>query len=550
MNVQQAKPMKSINENLTLTGQPELLENSDLLVIGAGFRSIHTSQNTKKSKLSREELLANKEAQRVATLQKMAQTGSWEIAYNDKGVSISESLQWSDQVFRIYGYEPNQVVPNSELFYSHVHPEDLDEMIGAVAESLVLKKSFNVGHRIIDKNGKVKYIQQSGEFVFDKGRAISLIGITQDLTEKKTQLLQLQSTRSNLKNILENAETGYVLINDALEIMTYNPKANEFSKMLNGVELKNNKPLLAFIQECKKSKAKSAVLHVLSTGKTFCEESCFRLPNGGRIWLKVQMSLILNSQKDILGLTIALTDITQQKRLILEKEAMNKRLAQRNEVLEQFAYIVSHNLRAPLANILGLSQLISQLNPQDDLFGETTQGLHQSSANLDQVVKDLNAILEMRDGIEVVEVQVNLEELVHEALDTLGWRNEPNLQINLSFHEFPTVRGIKAYLLSIFTNLIGNSIKYSKENSPVIIELSSSIKRGKVIVNFKDNGIGIDLKKHGDNIFKLYKRFHSHKEGRGMGLYMVHSQILALGGEIKIDSEVGKGTSFTIELPA
>lgn len=550
MNVQQAKPMKSINENLALIGQPKLLDNSDLLVIGAGFGSTPAHQNTKTSKLSREELLANKEAQRVATLQKMAQTGSWEIAYDDKGVSISESLQWSDQVFRIYGYEPNQVEPNSELFYSHVHPDDLDEMVGAVAESLVLKKSFNVGHRIIDKHGKVKYVQQSGEFVFDKGRAISLIGITQDLTEKKVQLLQLQSTQSNLKNILENAETGYVLINDALEIMTYNPRANEFSKMLNEVELKNNTSLLTFIQECKKSKAKRIIQEVLSTGTTFCEESCFRLPKGGRIWLKVQVSLILNSQRDVLGLSIALLDVTQQKTLILEKEAMYNRLVQRNQVLEQFAYIVSHNLRAPLANILGLSQLISQLNPQDDLFGETTQGLHQSSANLDQVVKDLNAILEMRDGIEVVEVQVDLEELIQEALDTLGCRNDPNVRINTRFNEVKNVRGIKAYLLSIFTNLIGNSIKYSNDNSPVIIEVSSSIKRGKVVVNFKDNGIGIDLKKHGDNIFKLYKRFHSHKEGRGMGLYMVHSQVLALGGEIKIDSEVGKGTSFTIELPA
>ncbi|KYG74929.1 PAS domain S-box-containing protein [Roseivirga ehrenbergii] len=538
--------MKSTDENHTLMNR----DNSDLFVIDARFTPVNSRKTNKIDTPSREELLASKEIQRVATLQKMAQTGSWEIAYNDKGVSISESLQWSDQVYRIYGYEPKQVKLNSELFYSHVHPEDLDEMIGAVAESLVLKKSFNVGHRIIDKNGKVKYVQQSGEFVFDKGRAISLIGITQDLTEKKTQLLQLQSTRSNLKNILENAETGYVLINDALEVMTYNPKANEFSKMLNGEELKSNKPLLAFIQECKKSKALSAIQHVLNTGTTFCEESCFRLPNGGRIWLKVQMSLILNSQRDVLGVTIALLNITQEKRLILEKEAMNKRLTQRNEVLEQFAYIVSHNLRAPLANILGLSQLITQLNPEDDLFDSTTQGLHQSSANLDQVVKDLNAILKMRDEIKEVEAQVDLEELVQEAIDTLGSQNQPNVQFKLDFNQTRTVKCVKAYMLSIFTNLIGNSIKYSKENSDVVVEVSSSVKRGKVIINFKDNGIGIDLKKHGDNIFKLYKRFHNHKEGRGMGLYMVHSQVLALGGEIKIDSEVGKGTSFTIELPA
>lgn len=531
--------------------------NTDPYVIGAKAYTI--LENLEKSSLrrfgkarpNRAEILAQKEAERMTALQNMAQTGSWEIAYDENGLHIDESLQWSDQLFRIYGYEPNQIELNSKLFYQHVHPEDLDEMMNAMAEGLVLKKSFSVGHRIIDNRGKVKYVQQRGEFVFDKGKAIGLIGITQDLTEKKSQLLELQSTQSNLKNILENTDTGYILINKSFEIISFNHKANEFAETLYRKPLENKVEVFDFVHFAKRNSTKTAIHEVLNTREASSREINFKTVSGREMWLRVRVSPIHNSQEEILGLTIALDDITEQKQWMLEKEAMNKRLVQRNEALEQFAFIVSHNLRAPLANILGLSHLITQLNPEDKIFSSTVDGLHQSSSNLDQVVKDLSTILRMRDNMKGGETQVELSSLVKEALDSLGLKKGgADFQLDLNFKEAGKVRGIKAYLLSIFTNLIGNSIKYSRKQVSPKISIQSSIKGGSVLIKFQDNGLGIDLKEHGKNVFKLYKRFHDHVEGRGMGLYMVHSQVLALGGDIKVRSEVGKGTCFIIQLPA
>lgn len=531
--------------------------NADLYVIGAGPYSIRKNQNHKdagkngKSKPSRAEILAQKEAERMIALQNMAQTGSWEIAYDENGIHISESLQWSDQLFRIYGYEPHEVALNSELFYQHVHPEDLDEMTNAMAEGLVLKKSFNVGHRIIDKHGVVKYVQQRGEFVFDKGKAISLIGITQDLTEKKSQLLELQSTQSNFRNILENTDTGYILIDKACRLMSFNHKANEFAETLSGRPLENNVEFFDFVHRTRRNDAKAAIHKVLNSRKALNREINFRLGDSGDLWLRVRISPIHNSQEEILGLTVALDDITEQKQWMLEKEAMNKRLVQRNEALEQFAFIISHNLRAPLANILGLSQLITQLSPEDEIFPSTVEGLHQSSSGLDQVVKDLSTILKMRDNLKDGESQVELLPLIKEALNSLEIKKDgSDLQLDLDFKEVGKVEGIKAYLLSIFTNLIGNSIKYSRKGVSLKISIQSSVRNGSILLKFQDNGLGIDLDEHGQNVFKLYKRFHDHVEGRGMGLYMVHSQVLALGGDIEVESEVGKGTCFTIQLPA
>ena len=99
---------------------------------------------------------------------------------------------------------------------------------------------------------------------------------------------------------------------------------------------------------------------------------------------------------------------------------------------------------------------------------------------------------------------------------------------------------------SIFNNLIRNSIKYRNPDQQPLITIKSTKENGKIILTFKDNGLGIDLNKHGTKVFGLYKRFHTHLKGKGIGLFMVKAQVEALGGQITIASEINKGTEFTI----
>ena len=102
---------------------------------------------------------------------------------------------------------------------------------------------------------------------------------------------------------------------------------------------------------------------------------------------------------------------------------------------------------------------------------------------------------------------------------------------------------------SILYNLITNSIKYRSEDQPPVIEISTQEDNDNFILTVKDNGLGIDLNTHKDNVFKLYKRFHRHIEGRGLGLYLVKLQSEALGGTVHVESELNKFTKFTLNLP-
>ena len=232
-----------------------------------------------------------------------------------------------------------------------------------------------------------------------------------------------------------------------------------------------------------------------------------------------------------------------------QKEKMTADLIQRNKDLEQFTYIISHNLRAPVANIIGLSYRLQQTGLPNELRNQIGAGLTTSVTKLDEVIRDLNDILKIRQKVDeskqlinltkfAVDIQLSIEKMIENENAVILW----------NFTEAEEIVTIKSYLHSIFFNLISNSLKYRQPAVPPMIKITSQKTNGKIVLLFEDNGIGIDLSTVGEHVFGLYKRFHSDMaEGKGMGLYMVKTQVESMGGKISISSEVNKGTQFRIE---
>ncbi len=232
-----------------------------------------------------------------------------------------------------------------------------------------------------------------------------------------------------------------------------------------------------------------------------------------------------------------------------QKEKMTTDLIQRNKDLEQFTYIISHNLRAPVANIIGLSYRLKQIGLPDDLRSQIGAGLSTSVTKLDEVIRDLNDILKIRQMVDESKQLIKLEKFIsdiHLSIEKMV-ENE-KAQILWNFTEAEEILTIKSYLHSIFFNLISNSLKYRKPNETPMIKITSRKTNDKIVLLFQDNGIGIDLSTAGEHVFGLYKRFHPDRaEGKGMGLYMVKTQVESMGGKISISSQVNVGTEFKIE---
>jgi signal transduction histidine kinase len=236
--------------------------------------------------------------------------------------------------------------------------------------------------------------------------------------------------------------------------------------------------------------------------------------------------------------------------LEIEISRRTKDLLEYTQQLEQFAFITSHNLRSPIARIMGLGNLLAISNNSNDakLIQEK---LISSAHELDQVVKDLNMLLEVRKGSTATyteldarsEIELVLKNLEKDIVETGG-------TIHVQVNSIGSIYTIRPYFISIVMNLVSNAIKYRNPTQPLEIHIEGRIENEKAFFAVRDNGVGIDLKSYGNKLFHLYSRFHTHVDGKGLGLYLVKTQIEMLGGKIEVSSEVNKGTEFRFWIKA
>jgi ligand-binding sensor domain-containing protein/signal transduction histidine kinase len=246
----------------------------------------------------------------------------------------------------------------------------------------------------------------------------------------------------------------------------------------------------------------------------------------------------------------------QNKKIMLRNENLEKEVEKRteklteyNQQLEQFAFISAHNLRAPVARILGLGQILD-LTGKDIVENKLVcDKIVTTTRELDRVVRDLNTILDVRkdDTSATLELDFKTElEMIkiHLEKDIV----ETRATIIEDFSKVRSIQTVKPYLDSIIQNLLSNAIRYRHGNRNPIIKISTALIDDYVCLSVQDNGLGIDLKLYGEKLFVLYNRFHLDIEGKGMGLYLVKTQVKALGGKIEVESEVDIGTTFKVYL--
>lgn len=255
------------------------------------------------------------------------------------------------------------------------------------------------------------------------------------------------------------------------------------------------------------------------------------------------------NEANVIQLNGIMTDITERKLQEEEKTRLIEQLVAHNNDLMQFSYIASHNLRGPVASILGIAQLARDTESREDI-ATLINHLGTSANKLDDVIKDLNKVLEIRDHQSRPKEWVTLNDLIENVQENLKEtveRNKARFDVDVS--ALPRVYTIKSYLHSIFYNLIGNSIKYRSPERDPVIKIRADVTRTTAQISFADNGLGIDTEKYGGKLFSLYQRFHNHVEGKGLGLYLVRTQTTALGGQITLDSQLDQGTEFALTFP-
>ncbi len=261
----------------------------------------------------------------------------------------------------------------------------------------------------------------------------------------------------------------------------------------------------------------------------------------------VQANTIIKQQQELLtqeNIHLA-KELVEKNNQLLET---NEELIAHNNDLQQFSYSISHNLKGPVASISGLLSLVDPTQ-----LGEVNQPLinhlQLSLKSLETTIKDLSNIIDIRNKVSKLKQKLNLSEEINHIRTLLKKDiEENNIGLIIEVREAPELYSVKPMLHSILYNLISNAIKYRNPNIPSIIRLRAHTQPDWIIIEVEDNGLGIDLGKYGDKLFGLYKRFHNHTEGKGLGLFLVKLQAEALGGRIEVASKLNQGTIFSLHL--
>jgi PAS domain S-box-containing protein len=388
-----------------------------------------------------------------------------------------------------------------------------------------------VANRILKKN---KFLEHS------------LAEGTRNLAEADDSL---KKSQSQLRTIFNTTHIAFLLLDSDLRILTYNAIADYWLNRSFGTKLKEDVYFLELLSEERAGVVANMMTAALA-GKPINYETGYPMQDGHFEWYNISMNPVKDQHDKTIGLCCSVINVTLEKLAEIEHSRITDDLLQRNKVLEQFSYIVSHDLRAPLANINGLALLLKQTGLPLEEKTEIENLLFHSITKLNEIVDDLNYILHYQQQINEKKEQVVLPELLSDVLAEFYLVMErEDIQVSSDFSEANTLLTIKSYLYNIFFNLVSNSVKYRQPDIPAKIEIKSWMEDYKTIILFKDNGRGINLRSDGKKIFGLYNRFHPDVDGKGIGLFMVNYQVKALEGDIDIQSRQGVGTTFIITLP-
>lgn len=353
---------------------------------------------------------------------------------------------------------------------------------------------------------------------------------------------QLTTSELLYRSIAENFPNGIIDILDQDLICIYT-EGKEYENLDEDSKSLIGKSHLDLYEKGTAKEVKSKLKQVFKG-----QQMVFEITNKDQFYLKNGVPLI-NDKGKIDRILVVTQNITETKRAESERERLIRDLKSQNEELQRFAYIISHNLRAPIVNITSLLDLYNTNVPSDPENEEVIQNLKASTHILNGTLEDLIEVVSIKKNKLPKIESVNFKKLLRNILRSLSKQvKESGAIIETDFSEAPKINYIYSHLENFFINLCTNAIKYAHPDRTPLIQIKTFEENGFTVIQFKDNGIGIDLNRYQDRLFGLYQRFHSHVDGKGLGLYLVREQIRAHDGNIKIESKLNEGTTFYIYL--
>lgn len=488
----------------------------------------------------RAEMVIREMADRLSIATRATKMGIW-LWDIDKN-----SLDWDDRMLELYGYTRETFPGVLDAWESAVHPEDREKADNELLMAVNGDKEFDTEFRIRWPNGEVRYIRAMAETQRDEiGNAISMVGTNWDITELKTAQIGLIRSEESFMGAFEKSGIGMALVgldgrwlkvNDSLRSSLGYTKS-EFKKItFQDITLKEDLDKdFSLLNDVVKGKRDSYQI-----------DKRYLHKDGSIVYVILTVTAVKDIHGNLSHFISQVIDITPIMATEKRLETLVQVTKDQNESLLNFAHIVSHNLRSHATNMGMLCQFLNQEKNQKEKQ-KIIKMLTQASTSLNETIQHLNDVVQVKTGALENMTSVNLLQSIKAVVKNINAVLNENRAV-CKIHVSPShmVSAIPAYLDSILLNLFTNAIKYKSGERKPVITIRSIRKNGRIILRFTDNGQGIDLKRHRDKIFGMYKTFHHHKEAKGIGLFITKNQVEVMNGRISVHSEVNVGTTFTV----
>ncbi|MBA2498140.1 MAG: PAS domain-containing protein [Chitinophagaceae bacterium] len=462
-------------------------------------------------------------------------------------------LQMSAGCEKIYGYTLEEFLDDRDLWKKVIHPEDAHQISQQFNDLREGRAVFNQ-YRIIHKDKSIRWIENKVMPTLDKnGWIIRIDGVTSDITQRKKaeKAILISNERFNMvskatsdviwdwdlktNTVIRNAENikrilGYDVeqINETLGFWTSLVHPDDLEKLSESFEVVFNNPLKMYMDS----------------------EYRVRKADGRYAYIYEKGFIVRDKKGKAIRMIGASQDITKLKENELQLQKHAKQLAVSNEELEQFAYVASHDLQEPLRMVTSFLALLEKKYGAvlDDKGKKYIDFAVDGAKRMRQIILDL--LDYSRAGRSMDDMgNTDLSEVIQE-IEILFRKDIEEKKAEITFKELPVRFGYSSPLRQIFRNLIGNALKYSRDDTPARIIITSKELTHHWQFSIADNGIGID-KEYFERIFVVFQRLHNKDEysGTGIGLAVCKKIIENLGGKIWLESEMNKGSAFYFTIP-
>jgi PAS domain S-box-containing protein len=497
------------------------------------------------------ELLAQEAMQIITERRKKVELQNFEKLFNLSNDMIS--IAGFDGFFKkvnptftkILGWDSKFMLetPYMEL----VHPDDIELTLTELRKLSSGQPSINFFHRFRAKDGQYKTIQWVNTPDIQSN---DIYAIGRDITKIKDYEQQLAFSENQLKVFIESSQAFLYAIDFKGNFLSGNQSffnQTGFSK-----EELQEFGIRAIISEIGADERLNNFFEEIKKVSSLEGEAIIKHKNGSLM----RWTYITTYVKNPIGedyIIVNAIDTTQRFELETNLNAakenleeLSNELKKQNSKLLNFAHITSHNLRAPVSNLNTLIYFYKESKDEEDRKLLFTK-LETVNKHLSETLNDLIESLKIQEDLGVERETIKISDTLNKTKEILVAQLISSKAIITSdFSEIDTLHYPKKYLESIILNLFTNALKYASPDKIPEIHFETKISNKQTILTVSDNGLGIDLKKNGDKLFGLNKTFHRHPDAKGVGLFIIKTQIEAMGGEISVESQVGKGTTFKI----